>query len=102
MTAQRSTPTTVAFTTAADYYSGEETEQKASDTAFAKGIVWFDQATPIFVCNDCAQECQHLKHQGSATVENYGERRADAYDELLTTDPECQVCAGDLPSEVQR
>lgn len=98
-------PTTTAeiveFTTAAEFFDGQE-EPDHDGPHFAKGIVWFDQATPIFCCCDCHEHVAPLRFEGAEQVEDYDEFRAEQYRRLFEEDPTCDVCAGDLPEKVER
>jgi hypothetical protein len=77
-------------------------ELRRGGPPLAKGILWYDQATPIFVCLSCSEETQALRFAGDGRVEDPGERRAQAYRRLFAEDPTCDVCAGRLPEKVDR
>lgn len=104
MTAQRSSPDTVEFTTASEFFtSGDEPEhddRAPGAPRFAKSVVWVDQLTPLFVCESCHEHVKHLEWTGNGRTDDYEEKRAEAYEALFDDERECDVCAGALPAKV--
>jgi hypothetical protein len=91
------------FVTAAEYFGVDEVEDRslaADAPAFAKSIVWYDQATPVFVCEHHHDDTAPLRHTGDEQLENPETVRTRAYEHLLTEGPRCDVCAGTLPEKV--
>jgi hypothetical protein len=92
----------IAFTTAREYYEGEEPDARPEGPRPAKGIVWYDQATPIFACLSCHDHVAPLRFSGTEfSVEDYDEVRAATYEYLFQQSPACDVCAGTLPEKVE-
>jgi len=83
-----------------------ESEEPRADGAgegptLAKGIIWYDQTTPIFACCRCHEHVAGLRFEGEHfDVADYDERRAEAYNRLINSAPDCDVCAGRLPDMV--
>jgi len=94
------------FQTASEFFDPDEqpeTDGGGEGPAFAKGIVWYDQATPIFCCCRCQQHVADLRFEGDRfDVEDYDEQRSEAYRRLMDDAPRCDVCTGDLPEKVSR
>lgn len=87
------------MTTARAYFDGDA-EDAAADQRRAKGIVWYDQRTPLFVCVGCHEHVRPLRFQGDQRAANYDARRAAAYQRLLDDAPPCDACSGTLPEKV--
>jgi len=103
-----SSPTTddesLEFATAAEFFG--EDEIAATDGGehqgepYAKGILWYDQATPVFTCLSCHEHVAAHRFAGDGRREDYDEFRAEQYRRLFEDDPRCDVCAGRLPEQV--
>lgn len=92
-----------AFQSAAEFFDAGETEREDPETPLAKSILWYDAATPVFVCCDHAEVLAPLRFVGdSARPENYDELRAQAYRWLIGAEPACDACAGRLREVLQR
>jgi hypothetical protein len=89
------------MTAASDYYAGRE-QPETRDLQAAKAIVWYDQRTPLYVCEDCHEHAQPLRFAGDTfDADDYERRRADAYSRLIETGVPCDVCTGRLPEKVE-
>ncbi len=91
----------IEFATASEYYDGRD-EPDHDGPHFAKTIVWLDQESPLFVCEQCHEHARPLSWTGDGRREDYDEFRAEQYRRLVEDDPVCDVCAGDLPEKVDR
>lgn len=87
------------FTTASEYFEGDD-EPDHEGPHYAKGIVWYDQARPIFVCCLCHEEMERFRWDGHRKVPDYDEKRAEAYRRLVEDSPPCDVCANTIPEGV--
>lgn len=88
------------MTTAAEFYDGAA-EADDADVRPAKTIVWYDQRTPLFVCEGCHEHARPLRFEGDESAADYDLRRARAYHRLTTRSPPCDVCSGRLPEKVE-
>lgn len=89
------------MTAARDYYAGRE-EATDADVRAAKAVVWYDQRTPLFVCEGCHEHAQPLRFAGDTfDTTDYEERRAAAYSRLVESGVACDVCTGRLPEKVE-
>lgn len=90
------------FQTATEFFNREEPahDRAADEPAFAKSVVFYDQATPIFVCTEHHPDVQPLKHEGSETCADPDLVRGEAYTTLFEESPECDVCSNELPAKV--
>jgi hypothetical protein len=91
----------IEFATASEFFDGRD-EPDHGGPHFAKGIVWVDQLTPLFVCDSCHEHVEHLGWTGDGRADDYDEKRAEAYESLMAENPPCDVCAGKLPEKVER
>lgn len=92
------------FQTATEFYGLSELEEPVEngETRNAKGIVWYDQETPLYVCEGHETAVRPLRWSGSRETEDYDERRAAAYRSLLEGGKRCDVCTGRLREKVDR
>lgn len=96
---------TVEFSTAREYFTRateEHVEREPGAPRFAKSIVWVDQLTPLFVCEECHEHVSHLEWTGDGRATNYEEKRAEAYEALFHDERDCDICAGALPEKMDR
>lgn len=93
-TADDSKGVTDEYQSALAFYSGDEPEE-TYDTPRAKTILWLDQTKPLFVCSDCNESLRGMEWSGDETREDYDGFRAEMYETLLNSDPECDVCVAD-------
>jgi len=90
------------FQTAREFYEHDSVADGLDDdleeSAYSKTILWYDSATPIFVCDSHASDIENLRFQGNADddPETVSEMREQAYCWLLNADPLCDVCEGRL------
>ncbi|MFC3478728.1 hypothetical protein [Halobacterium litoreum] len=88
------------MTAASDYYAGLEGAE-SDRTREAKAIVWYDQETPLYVCEACHEHALPLRFAGDVfDASDYEERRAAAYSRLIEDGVACDVCGGCLPEKV--
>jgi len=92
------------FQSAREYFERRDPERDPDPDApaFAKGVVFYDQMTPIFACGECEPHVRPLRFEGDGRADDYDERRAEAYRRLFEDAPRCDVCAGELPKKVDR
>lgn len=93
------------FLTAAEYYGLEEPQPRdypEDAPNFAKTIIWYDPATPLYVCEKCYPDVVSIRHSGSREVAHPDEIRSVAYRRLLTQDPVCDACSGTLETKLDR
>lgn len=92
-----------AFQSAAEFFDAGETEREDPETPLAKSILWYDAATPVFVCCDHAELLDPLRFAGdSDRPADYEEFRSQAYRWLFGADPQCDACAGRLREVIGR
>ena len=95
--------TVTGFRTAAEFHgTTEPTEHDRDPDApnYAKTIVWYDPATPLYVCEGCHEHVAPLQGAGERRVVHVEAVRSAAYRHLMTHDPACDACAGDLAAKV--
>jgi len=89
------------MTAVGDYYAGCE-EAASGGVRVAKAIIWYDQETPLFVCEACHEHARSVRFAGDAyDADDYETRRASAYRRLYEDSPDCDVCSGRLPEKVE-
>lgn len=89
----------IEFATASEFFDGKD-EPEHDGQHYAKGILWFDQATPVFACLSCHEEIAHLRFEGDDRREDYDEFRAEQYRRLFEESTACDVCAGRFAEKV--
>lgn len=91
------------FQTASEFLNreqSEDTDREADAPALAKTIIWYDQATPLFVCTEHHDDAAPLRHEGDEQANDPDKVRGEAYVELFEETPTCDICSNSLPFKV--
>ena len=88
------------FSPATEYYRADRREEQLLEHPGAKAIVWWDQQTPIYVCEGHHALVKPIEWEGPKDHPNYDRRRRQAYQALFSEPLECDVCLGNLPNMI--
>lgn len=104
MSGQKRNPTTDATTyqTAAEFFAVGCGPARADqwENPPAKTVIWYDQRTPVYACEDHADPLDAIHWEGSRfDVDEHETIRAAVHERLFSEKPpECAVCSDSLPT----
>lgn len=90
-------PETEGFRPATEYFDPDIPDP---DDGSAVTVVWYDQETPLFVCEEHYEHVAPLKWEGSARADDYERIRTEARDRLYDDGAPCCVCYDLLPEVI--